>query len=126
MQRRGVPTDGHFAGQFRFCSQILEKVWHMDVNTRSSETAGDPGRAGKPDGNTIHLLKADGASATADKKRRAAAVKPAGEVLDCKGERRIPVKIARNMRSRELARSVGEMKAEIVERGTGRRGNQLN
>ena len=55
---------GHFAGQFRFCSQILEKVRHMDVNTGSPRAAGAPGRANKLDGNTIHLLKADGTVAT--------------------------------------------------------------
>jgi len=96
----------------------------MDVNTQSPENIGEPGRAGKLDGYTIHLLKADGTIATVDKKRRGDTVKLTVEVLDWKGERRIPVKLARNMRSREFARAVGEMKAELIERGPNRRVNR--
>ena len=48
------------------------------------------------------------------------------EVRDCKGERRIPVKTARNVRSREFAEAVGEMKVELLRRGRNRRGNRLN
>jgi len=97
----------------------------MDVNTRLPE-ADDNGRAGKLDGYTIHLLKADGTIATVEKRRRGGPAKLTVEVRDCKGERRIPVKLARNMRSREFARAVGEMKAELIERGRNRRGNRLN
>ena len=76
---------GHFAGQFRFCSQILEKVRHMDVNTRSPRAAGAPGRANKLEGNTIHLLKADGTVATVDRKRRAGTVKLTVKAADYGG-----------------------------------------
>ena len=98
----------------------------MDVNTPSPKKTVDSGRAGKLDGYTIHLLKADGTIATVGKKRRGGTVKLTVEVRDCKGERRIPVKTARNVRSREFAEAVGEMKAELLRRGRNRRGNRLN
>jgi len=105
--------------------------WHMDVNTHSRKTSGDPGRAGKLDGYTIHLLKADGTIATVGKKRRDGTVKLTVEVRDCKGERRIPVRIARNPRSAEFADTVGEMKAELMKAelsrpGAKRRRDRLN
>jgi hypothetical protein len=96
----------------------------MDVNT--PKTSGDPGRAGKLDGYTIHLLKADGTIATVGKKRRDGTVKLTVEVRDCKGERRIPVRLARNPRSAEFADTVGEMKAELLRRGGKRRRDRLN
>jgi hypothetical protein len=98
----------------------------MDVNTHSQETTGDPGRAGKLDGYTIHLLKADGTIATVGKRRRDGMVNLTVEVRDRKGERRIPVRLARNPRSAEFANTVGEMKAELLRRGRKQRGNQLN
>ena len=88
----------------------------MDVNTQSPEGTADPGRAGKLDGYTIHLLKADGTIATVGKKRRNGTVDLTVEVRDRKGERRIPVKVARNPRSAEFTRAVGEMKAELLQR----------
>src|SRR5687767_7532905 len=88
----------------------------MDVNTRSPEGTPDPGRAGKLDGYTIHLLKADGTIATVGKKRRNGTVDLTVEVRDRKSERRIPVKVARNPRSAEFTRAVGEMKAELLDR----------
>jgi hypothetical protein len=88
----------------------------MDVNTQSPEAAGEPSRAGKLDGYTIHLLKADGTIATVGKKRRDGTVDLTVEVRDRKGERRIPVKVARNPRSAEFSRAVGEMKAELLKR----------
>jgi hypothetical protein len=96
----------------------------MDVNTRSKETTGDRGRAGKLDGYTIHLLKADGTIATVGKKRRDGMVDLTVEVRDRKGERRIPVRLARKLRSPEFADTVGEMKAELLRRK--QRENQLN
>lgn len=89
----------------------------MNGNTHSPRTTGDPGRAGKLDGYTLHLLKADGTIATVGKKPRGGTVKLTVEVRDRKGERRIPVKMARNLRSREFAQAVGEMKAELLRRG---------
>jgi hypothetical protein len=89
----------------------------MDVNTHAPEGTPDQGRAGKLDGYTIHLLKADGTIATVGKKRRDGTVQLTVEVRDRKGERRIPVKIARNPRSAEFSRAVGEMKAELLRRG---------
>jgi NADPH:quinone reductase-like Zn-dependent oxidoreductase len=88
----------------------------MDVNTHSPEGTGESGRAGKLDGYTIHLLKADGTIATVGKKRRDGTVDLTVEVRDRKGERRIPVKVARNPRSPEFTRAVGEMKAELLQR----------
>jgi len=88
----------------------------MDVNTHSRNTT-DHRRAGKSDNYTIHLLKLDGTDATVGKKRRDGSVKLTVEVRDRKGERRIPVKLARNPRSPEFARAVGEMKAELLQRG---------
>jgi hypothetical protein len=98
----------------------------MDVNTHSPKTSKVPGRAGKLDGYTIHLLKSDGTIATVGKKRRDGTVKLTVEVRDRKGERRIPVRIARNPRSAEFAEAVGEMKAELLRRGRNRRGSRLN
>jgi hypothetical protein len=92
----------------------------MDVNTQSPEGTGDSGRAGKLDGYTIHLLKADGTIATVGKKRRDGTVQLTVEVRDRKGNRRIPVKVARNPRSAEFTRAVGEMKAELLQRDNGR------
>lgn len=98
----------------------------MDVNTPPRKTSGDTGRAGRLDGYTIHLLKADGTIATVGRKRRDGTVKLTVEVRDCKGERRIPVKLARNPRSAEFAGTVGEMKAELLRRGGKRRSDRLN
>jgi hypothetical protein len=92
----------------------------MDVNTQSPE-ATDQGRAAKLDGYTIHLLKADGTIATVGKKRRDGTVQLTVEVRDRKGERRIPVKVARNPRSAEFSRAVGEMKAELLQRSKDRK-----
>ena len=91
----------------------------MDVNTQSPEGTGEPVRAGKLDGYTIHLLKADGTIATVGKKRKDGTVQLTVEVRDRKGNRRIPVKVARNPRSAEFTRAVGEMKAELLKRGNG-------
>jgi hypothetical protein len=88
----------------------------MDVNTPSPEGTGESGRAGKLDGYTIHLLKADGTIATVGKKRRDGTVQLTVEVRDRKGARRIPVRVARNPRSAEFSRAVGEMKAELLSR----------
>lgn len=88
----------------------------MDVNTHAPEGTGEPGRAGKLDGYTIHLLKADGTIATVGKKRRDGTVQLTVEVRDRKGERRIPVRVARNPRSAEFSKAVGEMKAELLQR----------
>ena len=98
----------------------------MDVNTPPRKTSGESGRARKLDGYTIHLLKADGTIATVGKKRRDGTVKLTVEVRDCKGERRIPVRLARNPRSAEFADTVGEMKAELLRRGGKRRRDRLN
>ena len=98
----------------------------MDVNTHSRKTSGDPGRAGKLDGYTIHLLKADGTIATVGKKRRDGTVKLTVEVRDRKGERTIPVRLARNPRSAEFTDAVREMKAALLQRGGKRRSNRLN
>ena len=92
----------------------------MDVNTQSPEGTGEPGRAGKLDGYTIHLLKSDGTIATVGKKRRDGTVQLTVEVRDRKGNRRIPVKVARNPRSAEFTRAVGEMKAELLQRDNSR------
>jgi hypothetical protein len=88
----------------------------MDVNTHSRSTTAERGRARRLDGYTTHLLKLDGTVATVGKKRRDGTVKLTVEVRDRTGERRIPVKIARNPRSPEFARAVGEMKAELLRR----------
>jgi len=85
----------------------------MDVNTHSRNTSADRGRA-RLDGYTIHLLKLDGTVATVGKKRRDGTAKLTVEVRDRTGERKIPVKLARNPRSAEFARAVGEMKAELL------------
>jgi hypothetical protein len=89
---------------------------HMDVTTRSRSKSPDRGNARKLDGYTIHLLKLDGTVATVGNKRRDGTVKLTVEVRDRTGERRIPVKLARNPRSPEFARAVGEMKAELLQR----------
>jgi hypothetical protein len=94
----------------------------MDVNPQAPEGTGQPGRAGKLDGYTIHLLKADGTIATVGKRRRDGTVDLTVEVRDRKGERRIPVKVARNPRSAEFTRAVGEMKAELLQRGKAGKG----
>ena len=88
----------------------------MDVNTHSRSTTADRRRATKLDGYTIHVLKLDGTVATVGKKRRDGTAKLTVEVRDRTGERRIPVKLARNPRSPEFARAVGEMKAELLRR----------
>jgi hypothetical protein len=88
----------------------------MDVNTHSRNTTADRGSALKPDGYTLHLLKLDGTVATVGKRRRDGYVKLTVEVRDRKGERKIPVKLARNPRSPEFARAVGEMKDELLQR----------
>ena len=88
----------------------------MDVNTHAPEGTGEAARAGKLDGYTIHLLKADGTIATVGKKRRDGTVQLTVEVRDRKGERRIPVRVARNPRSAEFSKAVGEMKAELLQR----------
>ena len=87
----------------------------MDVNPHSRNTT-DRSGAGKLDGYTIHLLKLDGTVASVKTKPRAGTVKLTVEVRDRRGERRIPVKLARNPRSLEFARAVGEMKAELLRR----------
>ena len=86
----------------------------MDVNTQNRPA--DRRRATKLDGYTTHLLKLDGTVATVGKKRRDGTVKLTVEVRDRTGERKIPVKLARNPRSAEFARAVGEMKAELLRR----------
>jgi hypothetical protein len=48
------------------------------------------------------------------------------EVRDRKGERRIPVRLARKLRSAEFADTVCEMKAELLRRNRKHRENQLN
>jgi hypothetical protein len=88
----------------------------MEVNTHSQNTTADPRSPGKLDGYTIHLLKLDGTVATVGKSRRDGTVKLTVEVRDRKGERRIPVKLARNPRSSRFARAVGEMKDELLQR----------
>ena len=97
--------------------------WHMDVNTK---TSGTPARAGKLDGYTIHLLKADGTIATVGRKRRDGTVKLTVEVRDWKGERRIPVRLARNPRSPEFADTVGKMKADLLRQSREHRRDRLN
>src|SRR5688500_4442381 len=88
----------------------------MDVNTEAPEAPGDAARPGKLDGYTIHLLKADGTIATVGAKRRGGTVPLTVEVRDRKGERRIPVKVARNPRGAAFSKAVGEMKAELLRR----------
>ena len=94
----------------------LESGGDMDVNSHSRNTTAEPGSAGKLDGYTIHLLKLDGTVATVGKGRRDGTVKLTVEVRDRRGERRIPVKLARNPRSSKFARTIGEMKAELLQR----------
>ncbi|HEX7238375.1 MAG TPA: hypothetical protein VF405_15520 [Gammaproteobacteria bacterium] len=84
----------------------------MDVNTYSRGTT--RGKTSKLDGYTIHLLKKDGTIATVGKRRRNGTVKLTVEVRDRKGERRIPVRVARNPRSSEFARAVVEMKDDLL------------
>jgi predicted sulfurtransferase len=91
----------------------LELVWDMEEDTHTRKTTADRGRANKLDGYTIHLLRSDGIVATVAQKRRGTA-KLTVEVRDRKGERSIPVKLARNPRSPEFARAVGKMKAELL------------
>jgi hypothetical protein len=88
----------------------------MDGNTHSRSTTAHRGRTSKLDGYTIHLLRLDGTVATVGNRRRDGTVKLTVEVRDRTGERRIPVKLARNPRSSEFARAVGEMKAELLRR----------
>ena len=88
----------------------------MEVNSPRQNANADPGSAGKLDGYTIHLLKLDGTVATVGNSRRDGTAKLTVEVRDRKGERRIPVKLARNPRSSRFARAVGEMKAELLRR----------
>jgi hypothetical protein len=88
----------------------------MDVNIHSRNTTTDRRGAGRLDGYTIHLLKSDGTVATVGERRRDGTAKLTVEVRDRTGERRIPVKLARNPRSREFARAIGEMKAELLRR----------
>ena len=87
----------------------------MDVNTHSRSTTAHRGAA-KLDGYTIHLLKLDGTVATVGKSRRDGTAKLTVEVRDRTGERRIPVKLARNPRSVKFAQAVGELKAELLQR----------
>ena len=87
----------------------------MDVNTHSRSTTAHRGAA-KLDGYTIHLLKLDGTVATVGKSRRDGTAKLTVEVRDRRGERRIPVKLARNPRSVKFAQAVGELKAELLQR----------
>jgi hypothetical protein len=87
----------------------------MDVNAHPRNTTADRG-ASKLEGYTIHLLKLDGTVATVGKGRRDGTAKLTVEVRDRKGERSIPVKLARNPRSSKFARAVGEMKAELLQR----------
>ena len=93
----------------------------MDVNTHSRNTTADAGSARKLEGYTIHLLRLDGTVATVGKSRRDGTAKLTVEVRDRRGERRIPVKLARNPRSSKVARTVGEMKAELLRRSQGDR-----
>jgi hypothetical protein len=79
----------------------------MDVDTHSRGTAASRRKTSKLDGYTIHLLKLDG-TVTTVKKRRDGLTKLTVEVHDRKGERRIPVRLARHPRSPELARAIGE------------------
>ena len=83
----------------------------MDLNHSKATTRG---RTSKLDGYTIHLLEQDGTIATVGKRRRDGTVKLTVEVRDRKGERSIPVRIARNTRSSEFRRAVGEMKAKLL------------
>jgi hypothetical protein len=87
----------------------------MDVNAHPRSTTADRG-ASKLEGYTIHLLKLDGTVATVGKSRRDGTAKLTVEVRDRKGERSIPVKLARNPRSSKFARAVGEMKDELLRR----------
>jgi len=87
----------------------------MDVNAHPRNTTADRG-ASQLEGYTIHLLKLDGTVATVGKSRRDGTAKLTVEVRDRKGERSIPVKLARNPRSSKFARAVGEMKAELLQR----------
>jgi hypothetical protein len=86
----------------------------MDVNTHSRNTTVNRGSAGKLDGYTLHPLKLDGTVVTVGKNRRDA--KLTVEVRDHRGERRIPVKLARSSRAAKLARAVGETKDELLQR----------
>jgi hypothetical protein len=83
----------------------------MDLNHSKATTRR---KSSKLDSYTIHLLKHDGTIATVGKKRRDGTVKLTVEVRDLKGERRIPVRMARNTRSSEFARAVGAMKAKLL------------
>ena len=77
----------------------------MDVNTHSRSTTAHRGAA-----------KLDGPVATVGKSRRDGTAKLTVEVRDRTGERRIPVKLARNPRSVKFAQAVGELKAELLQR----------
>ena len=83
----------------------------MDLNHSKATTRA---KSSKLDGYTIHLLKQDRTIATVGRKRRDGTVKLTVEVRDRKGERRIPVRIARRPRSSEFVRAVGEMKAKLL------------
>jgi len=93
----------------------------MDVNTRPRNRANDRNRARKLDGYTVHVLSRDGTIATVGKKRTDGTRKLTVEVRNRSGEREIPADVAKNLRSPEFARAVGELKSRLLERRKGRR-----
>ncbi len=91
----------------------------MDIHTHSRKKAGER-RARKLDGYTVHVLSRDGTIATVGKKRTDGTRELTVEVRGRRGERRIPADVARNLRSGEFTRTVGEMKTRLLRRGKGR------
>jgi hypothetical protein len=90
----------------------------MDVHTQSRKRVGER-RAKKLDGYTVHVLSRDGSIATIGKKGTDGTRELTVEVRDRRGERRIPADIARNLRSGEFTRTVGEMKTRLLRRPAG-------
>ena len=93
----------------------------MDLNTPPKVSANDRNRARKLDGYTVHVLSRDGTIATVGKKRTDGTRKLTVEVRDHRGERKIPAAVAKNLRSAEFTRAVGELKTRLLGRGKGRR-----
>ena len=92
----------------------------MDVITRSRHRANDRKRARTLEGYTVHVLSRDGTIATVGKRRTDGTRQLTVEVRDRRSERKIPADVARNLRSEEFTRAVGEMKTSLLRRGKNR------
>jgi hypothetical protein len=88
----------------------------MDVPTRAKK-AQDRNRTRKLDGYTVHLLARDGTITTVGKRRTDGTRKLTVEVRNRRSESEIPADIAKNLRSDEFARAVGELKTRLLRRG---------